>query len=286
MRRKTSKTAQQKTPVDYQPRPGEKSGIPTKVKVTLNPQYYDYLPTFNVIYDDDALFYTPDYDVTNTHYIEAGLYDPDAKRDEKDKLIKGEPLLYYEHKGLFQDIKYKAGRGEAFNEFSLSARRGINPKTMRGMLDRLEDCELVKRFRLPFSRHFQILVMVCTPFTPEQLEEHGARLLAQIRERKTANLRKLHGKQFPLLRFDKKTIEQCFPGKPGEKQLKEMQRSIEYVHDLFSRSRDEWTHEEFLEYVQKECEEKDVKFSNRLYMCAASLLNLKRDAENKYRTDF
>ncbi len=263
---------------EYKKRPDEKDGFKLRTRIQSAPhEKATYLPFFNVIFNDSNLTYIKDYEVLTTRYLEAGLYGK-------------EPLLYYEHKGVYQEMLFRAERGEAFSEMELAKRRGINHETLRKMIDRLEDCELVKRARLATSKNYPILIIVCTPFQDGtydkdekyhagEIDEQGERLAERIKNKVTANLRAEHGKNFPLLKFDKRTMQKAIDGKQERHHLETMKRIVKFLIYAQDSTEETWTHKEFMRQLADECEKQKLKFSPRLFMCAVSMLNLEQTTE-------
>jgi hypothetical protein len=241
---------------DYSARPGLAKGLRLKQRVkTSHDSDAIYIPVFPLVFKDENLTYGKNYDVLMTHYIEARYG--------------AEPILRWEHLGLFNDILYHAEHGEAFYTRALAKRRRTSRKRLKAMLDRLEDARLIKRVRCMDVQGQPIHVIICAPYEGWQMEEFGPELLKRVLKESTRKLRDKVGTHvYPSLRWDLKTMLSALAGEFTAKELQDMSIAIKYCEHVAAVNEEDWTREEFVERVKQHCDEERFEFSDKLFFTA------------------
>lgn len=171
---------------DYtrRPRTGTTVHLTTRFEDADNPGEYLYVPTFPTVFKDAHLAYVKAYDVFFSDYLEPERFDEDTEEWE------GEPLLQWEHIGLYCDLYYAAERGERFSIGDLAERRRRDKESVRAMLDRLEDAMLIISVKDCEAQGHPTHIIVCSPFSSEELRSGKRAMLAErIRSKETLTAR-------------------------------------------------------------------------------------------------
>ncbi len=241
----------------YAARPELKKGLRLTQRVVnpRNPSEAQYVPIFPLVFKDANLTYGKSYDVLMTHYLEV--------RYGK------EPILFYEHKALYDDVLFHAEHGEAFYISDLARRRGITRHTLAYMIDRLEDARLVRRVRCLEQHGRPIHLIAFSPYEPYQMEEMGKAILKDVLKKVAAKERhKLGVNHYPALKWDLNTMLKAIAGEATNRQLRQMITAITFVEWLQASTGQRFNQEQFVEKVKEHCQQEKFTYSDKLLITA------------------
>lgn len=252
--------------------------LTSRFEVEGDGEKFNYTPTFGTVFRDEDLSYVKAYDVFFSDYLEHESFIEQIDTKGKRKVIWiGEPLLYYEHVGLYLDLYYAAERGERFDHDDLAARRKINPRTLRAMLDRLEDARLIIRVRDCSGKGHKVHVILCTPFSRDELKAQRGLLAARIQQEATRKEREAEGgkrrgrRSWPIVKWDVATIRKAIVVPNLANDLHMITKKIvQLIGEGHSTDVPE-----FYSEVGKLCQSEGVKISRKLFQTAQMFHHLR-----------
>jgi len=259
--------------VDHWPRDGREWSIPLNIKnPTPGIDEPLYVPAFPMVFNETELTYGHAYEVFFTHYLQAGLYGG-----------KGKALMRIEHYGLYQMLWFHADHGERFYASDLAANLEVGKNTIIEYLDRLENLQLIERFRNTKSMNRWVSIIVKTPQAAPRLHRgKGRELMDRIRNKAVQEERKAAGPgRWPFLEWDAETMSRALRGQPVTKDLKIMQDAIGVIRGRFEVAGVGYSPAELETQVRGLCRSWDAKFTDKLFLTAMCERHLRRAPEKE-----
>lgn len=254
---------------DYsrRPRTGTTVSLTTRFEDEGSGEYV-YVPTFATVFKDNDLAYVKAYDVFFSDYLEPERWDEVAEK------WVGEPLLQYEHVGLYGDLFYASERGERFNHNDLAQRRRVDKTALRAMLDRLEDAMLIISVKDCAAQGHPTHLIVCSPFSPKDLRAgKRAMLAARINDKTTLKAREEvragRGRsRWPLVRWSVPMIRKAIMVPNLARDLHAITERIIRLKGQLATEGKQLEEGEFFTEVKRLCKLAGLTFSRELFCTA------------------